>query len=140
MDVDRAISALGALAQETRLQIFRALVKVGPEGLPAGAIANTLAVPAPTLSFHLQQLNYAGLITKRRASRQLIYSVSVKGMNSLMNFLTEDCCGGRPELCRPTELSALRESEANAVRGRRKPALRSKRRAAACAHRDDRIC
>jgi ArsR family transcriptional regulator, arsenate/arsenite/antimonite-responsive transcriptional repressor len=101
MEIDRAIAALGALAQETRLHIFRALVKAGPEGLPAGAIAETLDVPSPTLSFHLQQLNHAGLIVKRRASRHLIYSVNVKGMNGLMGFLTEDCCGGRPELCAP---------------------------------------
>ncbi len=99
MEIDRAIAALGALAQETRLQVFRALVRAGAEGLPAGAIGETLGVPAPTLSFHLQQLNHAGLIVKRRSSRQLIYSVSVKGMNGLMGFLTEDCCGGRPELC-----------------------------------------
>lgn len=101
MDAQRAVAALGALAQETRLQIFRALVQAGPEGLAAGAIADALGVPAPTLSFHLQQLNYAGLVTKRRASRSLIYSVSIGGMNELMGFLTEDCCGGRPELCRP---------------------------------------
>lgn len=106
MEVDHAVVALGALAQETRLHIFRALVKAGSDGLPAGAIAETLSVPPPTLSFHLQQLNHAGLIVKRRASRSLIYSVNVKGMNSLMGFLTEDCCGGRPELCAPVSINA----------------------------------
>lgn len=107
MDAQRAVAALGALAQETRLQIFRALVQAGPEGLAAGTIADALGVPAPTLSFHLQQLNYAGLVTKRRASRSLIYSISIGGMNELMGFLTEDCCGGRPELCRPASACAV---------------------------------
>lgn len=118
------MAALGALAQETRLDIFRALVKVGEEGLSAGAIASALGIPAPTLSFHLQQLNHAGLISKRRASRSLIYSVDVEGMNALMEFLTEDCCGGRPELCRPTSTEAaaccsVEEPESELLKGRR---------------------
>jgi ArsR family transcriptional regulator len=105
MDVERAVSFLGALAQETRLQIFRILVQAGTEGLAAGVIADSLSVLPTTLSFHLQQLNNAGLIVKRRASRSLIYSVNVDGMNALMGFLTEDCCGGRPELCLPGRTS-----------------------------------
>jgi len=107
MDAQRAVGALGALAQDTRLQIFRVLVQAGPEGLAAGAIAEALRVPSPTLSFHLQQLNYSGLITKRRASRSLIYSINIAGMNELMGFLTEDCCGGRPELCQPASVSVV---------------------------------
>ena len=109
MEAQRAVEALGALAQETRLQIFRTLVHAGPDGLAAGAIAEALGVPAPTLSFHLQQLNYAGLITKRRASRSLIYSVNIPGMNGLMGFLTEDCCEGRPELCQPASACTVEE-------------------------------
>lgn len=101
MAAHRAVAALGALAQETRLQIFRTLVQAGPDGLAAGAIAEAVGVPPPTLSFHLQQLKYAGLVTMRRASRSLIYSVNITSMNALMGFLTEDCCGGRPEFCQP---------------------------------------
>ena len=117
MDAQRAIGALGALAQETRLQIFRVLVQAGPAGLAAGAIAQALGVPSPTLSFHLQQLNYADLITKRRASRLLIYSINIAGMNELMGFLTEDCCGGRPELCQPARASVARRKTTKAEEG-----------------------
>jgi DNA-binding transcriptional ArsR family regulator len=117
MDIARAVIALRALAQETRLELFRALVQAGPEGLAAGAIAEILGVPAPTLSFHLQQLNHGGLITKRRASRSLIYSVNIAGMNEMMGFLTEDCCGGRPELCQPVR-GAVVDDRALQVDGR----------------------
>jgi ArsR family transcriptional regulator, arsenate/arsenite/antimonite-responsive transcriptional repressor len=89
----------GALAQETRLEIFRHLVRVGPEGVSAGAIADFLSVPGPTLSFHLQQLVHAGLVTKRRESRSLIYAIDIGRTNGLLSFLMEDCCSGRPELC-----------------------------------------
>ncbi len=112
MDTQRAIGALGALAQETRLQVFRVLVKAGPKGLAAGAIAEALGIPSPTLSFHLQQLNYSGLVTKRRESRSLIYSVSIEGMNMLMGFLMDDCCGGKPELCKPGRVNVARGSSA----------------------------
>ena len=101
LDTREAVAGLGALAQETRLSIFRALVEAGPDGMAAGAIAEALGVPPPTLSFHLQQLSHAGLIEKRRASRLLIYSVDIAAMNALMGFLTDACCGGRPELCLP---------------------------------------
>ena len=93
METKQAIAALGALAQETRLDIFRLLVQRGPDGLAAGAIAEALAVPAATLSFHLQQLMHAGLIEQRRASRSLIYSANFDGMNGLVAYLTENCCG-----------------------------------------------
>lgn len=102
VDDSKAIAALAALAQETRLQVFRALIKVGPEGLPAGSLSADLKVPAPTLSFHLQQLVHAGLVTKRRVSRSLIYAIDTDGMNGFMSYLVEDCCGGRPELCMPS--------------------------------------
>lgn len=118
MDAQRAVGALAALAQETRLQIFRTLVQAGPNGLAAGAIAETLGVPSPTLSFHLQQLTYAGLIAKRRVSRSLIYFINIGGMNELMGFLTQDCCGGRPELCElPT--ASVAQGKATAVDGRK---------------------
>src|SRR3974390_2863479 len=93
MDQKRAIAALGALAQETRLELFRLLVARGPEGLPAGVIAEKLGVMPSSLSFHLQQLVHAGLITQRRLSRQLIYSAEYGTMNALLAYLTENCCG-----------------------------------------------
>lgn len=101
MNSSDAVPALGALAQETRLAIFRLLVEHGREGLPAGQIAEQLGVPAATLSFHLTQLNRAGLVDSRRESRSIIYAVNVERVNDLIRFLTEDCCGGRPELCLP---------------------------------------
>lgn len=93
--------ALGALAQETRLDIFRLLVQKGPEGMPAGEIGARLGQPSPTLSFHLNQLRFAGLISSRRASRSIIYSANFKAMIELLAYLTDNCCGGRPELCAP---------------------------------------
>ncbi|HXX32526.1 MAG TPA: helix-turn-helix domain-containing protein [Myxococcaceae bacterium] len=94
MKVGEAIAGLGSLAQETRLSIYRLLVKRGPEGLSAGAIARALAVPASSLSFHLHQLMHAGLITQERQSRQLIYAANFERMNALVAYLTENCCGG----------------------------------------------
>ena len=94
-----AIAALGALAQETRLDIFRLLVQKGPAGSPAGEIGTRLGQPSPTLSFHLSQLRFAGLVSSRRASRSIIYSANFKAMSDLLAYLTENCCGGRPELC-----------------------------------------
>jgi len=96
-----AIAALGALAQETRLDIFRLLVERGPQGMAAGEIGERLKQPSPTLSFHLNQLRYAGLISSRRESRSIIYSANFNTMNALMAYLTEKCCGGQPELCGP---------------------------------------
>ena len=101
MDQKRAIAALAALAQETRLDLFRLLVTVGPEGLPAGVIAERLRVAPSSLSFHLQQLVHAGLITQRRLGRQLIYSAEYGAMNDLLAYLTENCCG-RGACCAPT--------------------------------------
>jgi ArsR family transcriptional regulator, arsenate/arsenite/antimonite-responsive transcriptional repressor len=95
------IGALGALAQETRLDIFRLLVQKGPEGLPAGEIGTRLGQPSPTLSFHLNQLRFVGLVSSRRASRLIIYSANFKAMSDLLAYLTENCCGGRAELCSP---------------------------------------
>jgi len=93
MDEKRAIAALGALAQETRLALCRLLVTAGPAGLRAGVIAERLGVQPSSLSFHLAQLVHAGLITQRRLSRQLIYSAEYGAMNALLGYLTENCCG-----------------------------------------------
>jgi ArsR family transcriptional regulator, arsenate/arsenite/antimonite-responsive transcriptional repressor len=101
MDRQRVIAALGALAQKTRLDLFRLLVARGPEGLPAGVIAERLAVQPSSLSFHLAQLVHAGLITQRRLGRQLIYSAEYGAMNALLGYLTENCCGQGAGVCAP---------------------------------------
>ena len=94
MNSEQTIRALGALAQEHRLAVFRLLVQAGAEGMAAGAIAQTLDVPPSSMSFHLAQLSNAGLITQRRQSRSLIYTADYAAMNALMSYLTENCCGG----------------------------------------------
>ena len=104
MDEKHAIAALGALAQETRLALFRLLVTCGPEGLPAGVIAERLGVQPSSLSFHLAQLVHAGLITQRRLSRQLIYSAEYGAMNELLAYLTENCCQGASAACAPASV------------------------------------
>ncbi len=99
MKTDDALAALAALAQETRLAVFRRWVRGGPAGESAGALAEALGIPAPTLSFHLKELERAGLIVQRRASRSLIYAANFDGMRALLGFLMEDCCAGHPEIC-----------------------------------------
>lgn len=99
MKIKHALEALSSLAQETRLRIFRALVRTGPDGLTAGEIAAMLGVPPPTLSFHLAHLTRAGMLRRRRDSRSLIYSVDIDGVRGVLQFLTEDCCRGNPVLC-----------------------------------------
>lgn len=93
MDSPEAVRALAALAHDARLAIFRMLVERGPDGLPAGAIAERLGIFPSSLTFHLQHLHRAGLITQRRLSRQLIYAADFSAMNGLIGFLTENCCG-----------------------------------------------
>jgi len=99
MKITAATTALAALAQETRLTVFRLLVEAGSEGLTAGEIAAALGVQPATLSFHLNELFDAGLLARERQGRSVIYSVCAEGMRDLMEFLTRDCCDGRPELC-----------------------------------------
>jgi DNA-binding transcriptional ArsR family regulator len=89
-----AVAALGALAQESRLAVFRLLVARGPEGHVAGDIAARLGIPAPTLSFHLKELAQVGLVTARREGRFVHYSANFDRMNGLVAYLTENCCGG----------------------------------------------
>ena len=101
MDTKKIVAALGALGQETRLEVFRLLVQRGPNGLPAGAIAEALDVPPSSLTFHLRELTHAGLITQRRLSRQMIYAADFAQMNAMLSYLTENCCGGNPSLCAP---------------------------------------
>lgn len=99
MEINQAVAALLALAQESRLRIFRLLVPAGTEGLAAGYIAEQLDVSPTTLTFHLKELLHAGLVESRREGRSIIYSLRVEGMQTLLTFLVKDCCKGHPELC-----------------------------------------
>lgn len=94
MEAASAIGALGALAQEHRLALFRLLVQAGEGGMVAGAIAEALGVPNSSLSFHLAQLNRAGLVHQQRRGRSLVYTADFAAMNGLVSYLTENCCGG----------------------------------------------
>ncbi len=100
MDGKQVIAGLGALAHETRLAVFRMLVERGPDGLSAGTIADRLDMPPSSLTFHLQQLSHAGLVTQRRVSRQLFYATDYTTMNGIVQYLTDNCCGGG-SLCAP---------------------------------------
>jgi predicted transcriptional regulator len=106
MEKPEALAALGALAQETRLDIFRLLVQAGPDGMPAGHIAGQLGLPSGTLAFHLKELKIAGLAGCTRNGRSLIYAAAYPTMNALLFYLTENCCGrsSSPSLpvCCPT--------------------------------------
>jgi ArsR family transcriptional regulator, arsenate/arsenite/antimonite-responsive transcriptional repressor len=106
MEEKQALSCLSALAHETRLAVFRLLVQQGPSGMPAGEIALRLSVASPTLSFHLKELERAGLIRATRQQRQIIYATDYPGMRALIDFIMRDCCQGRPELCGGTAVSA----------------------------------
>ncbi len=96
MQTKAVIKALAALAQESRLAIFRLLVQVGPAGMAASKIAEDLGVPPSSLSFHLKELSHADLIQSRQDGRFVIYSANIANMNNLLGFLTENCCGGDP--------------------------------------------
>jgi DNA-binding transcriptional ArsR family regulator len=98
-----ALAALAALAQDNRLDIFRLLVEVGRDGMPAGAVADALALAPNTLTFHFDRLRDAGLVTVRREGRSMIYAARYETMNALIGYLTENCCGGRFEQCLPAK-------------------------------------
>lgn len=106
MESNTAVQALAALAQDSRLAIYRLLVEAGPEGLPATAIAERLGIPANTLSFHVKTLSQADLVSARHEGRFIYYSANFERVNELVAFLTENCCGGRP--CKPAASSARR--------------------------------
>ena len=99
METNTAVDALAALAHPTRLAVFRLLVRAGPNGLPAGTIAEELAVPPSTMSHHLGALERAGLARSWRRQRQIFYSTDFEGTRRLLAFLLEDCCRGHPEIC-----------------------------------------
>ncbi len=94
MEKQDVLAALGALAQETRLDVFRLLVQHGPEGLPAGDIARSLELPAATLSFHLKELKNADIVSCQREGRSLLYAANFPRMQDLLRFLTDNCCRG----------------------------------------------
>ncbi|MEP3115229.1 metalloregulator ArsR/SmtB family transcription factor [Nisaea sp.] len=99
MNEHDAISALGALAQESRLQVYRRLMKAGPEGISAGDLAEQVGVSRSSLSFHVAQLERAGLVQARRQHRNIFYSVEIDAMRQLLAFLTQNCCNGNPDIC-----------------------------------------
>jgi DNA-binding transcriptional ArsR family regulator len=99
MKTTQAVIALAALAQESRLRVFRLLVPAGEEGLAAGDIAERLDIPPATLTFHLKELSHAGLVESQREGRSIRYSLRVAAIRELLAYLTHDCCHGHPELC-----------------------------------------
>jgi ArsR family transcriptional regulator, arsenate/arsenite/antimonite-responsive transcriptional repressor len=102
MEKTSALAALAALAQEHRLDVFRLLVEAGPDGMPAGAVAEALRLAPNALTFHFDRLRHAGLVTVQREGRSMIYAARFETMNALLDFLTENCCGRAPEKCKPT--------------------------------------
>lgn len=101
METNHALAALAALSQASRLAVFRLLVEAGPAGRSAGAIATSLDLPLPTLSFHLRTLREAGLVKASRHGRSIRYRAEFDTMNGLIEYLSANCCGGRPGLCLP---------------------------------------
>jgi DNA-binding transcriptional ArsR family regulator len=101
LDEQQALDAFGALAQETRLQMVRTLVVAGPEGLAAGAVGEAVGASSSSASFHLANLERAGLVQSRREARSIIYSANYDGLSGLVEFLMRDCCQGHPEVCVP---------------------------------------
>jgi ArsR family transcriptional regulator len=112
METTQALDALAAVAQETRLRIFRRLVSVGEDGLTPGVLSGDLEIPLATLSFHLKELTHAGLVVARQAGRFIHYSANYATMNDLIAFLTENCCSG--ETCETTAVKVCRPAPAAA--------------------------
>ena len=110
MELKSAVTLLGALAQDSRLQVYRLLVQAGPEGMAATEIAERLGIPANTLSFHLKTLSHADLVQSRQAGRFIYYSTNYEQMNGLLGFLTENCCGGRS--CAPATVTTRKRKPA----------------------------
>jgi ArsR family transcriptional regulator, arsenate/arsenite/antimonite-responsive transcriptional repressor len=110
MEKTDAVTALSALAQEHRLEVYRLLVQAGPDGMAAGDIAGAVGVAPNTLTFHLDRLRHAGLVSVARQGRSLIYAARYETMNNLLGYLTENCCGGRPALCAPAACTPAKPS------------------------------
>ena len=120
MKTSAALAALAALAQESRLAVFRHLVEAGPQGSPVGPIAEALGLPAATLSFHLKELTRAHLLVSSQEGRFIRYSANFATMNALVAYLTENCCGGQPALCGPA--CAPSKPRARGITRKRRPA------------------
>jgi len=118
MEKEPVLRALAALSQESRLDIFRHLVGLGPEGSPAGHIGDALGLPSATLSFHLKELKAAGLLVARRDGRHIIYAADFGAMNALLGYLTENCCQGSDETCAPPPCVTDEPQPAPALRRR----------------------
>src|SRR5271167_5212794 len=101
MEISDAVTALAALAQDNRLEVFRLLVEAGPDGMAAGQVAEALELAPNTLTFHFDRLRVAGLVTVRRDGRSMIYAARFEAMNGLIAFLTENCCQGAAGACAP---------------------------------------
>jgi ArsR family transcriptional regulator len=112
MEKTDAVAALAALAQDNRLDVFRLLVQAGPEGMPAGGVAEALDLAPNTLTFHFDRLRQAGLVTVRREGRSMIYAARFETMNALLGFLTENCCKGSPDACAPAACKPPRSKRA----------------------------
>jgi DNA-binding transcriptional ArsR family regulator len=117
MESKTAIRRLAALAQDSRLAVFRLLVKAGPDGMAAGAVARSLGFTPNTLSTQLNILSNAGLVTRRRVGRSIIYAADHDGMRELLSYLIEDCCQGRAEVCAPLAQIAARAACCDQPRG-----------------------
>jgi ArsR family transcriptional regulator, arsenate/arsenite/antimonite-responsive transcriptional repressor len=128
MESAAAVKRLSAIAQDARLQLFRLLVKAGPDGKAAGDIARSLKVPANTASAQLLVFSNAGLVRARREGRSIIYAINFDAMRDLLVFLTEDCCGGRPEMCAPLAGIASRGCCETPTGARHEASARSRRR------------
>lgn len=107
-----AVTALSALAQETRLAVFRLLVNAGMEGQTVGRIGEALGLPSATLSFHLKELKHAGLVAVRRDGRSLVYSANFAAMNALIDYLTRNCCQGDAAACSPSAMGTAQRIRA----------------------------
>jgi ArsR family transcriptional regulator len=116
MDRSQALTSFAALSQETRLGIVQLLVRAGPDGVPAGAVAEAVKVSASNVSFHLKELERAGLIEARRKARSIIYAANYDTLRDLIGFLMKDCCAGHPEICGP----ALAEASCKPARPKRR--------------------
>lgn len=119
MEKTDAVAALAALSQESRLDVYRLLVQAGPGGMPAGEVAARLRIAPNTLSFHFDRLRQSGLVSVARQGRSLIYAARYETMNNLLEYLTENCCGGNPSLCGPASCAPPKP-----IRKRKKEAVR----------------
>ena len=118
METTDTVAELSALAQEHRLAIFRLLVQAGPQGLPAGQVAEQLGLAPNTLTFHFDRLRLAGLVTQRREGRSMIYAAQFETMNALLGFLTENCCQGSPEKCASAACEPAKPKASKPARGK----------------------